>query len=151
MTDTYTTKLDMQTGTINICGGDTRFQFVIDEVPEVIESLKSEYERAKAIMGNPLLDTRGVDEAIHHYHAVLAHGGSAISLKPLVEFYQNTLVMLGELESDLQGIADSVEVCASGPDKEELLVDVDRLHVWREKIAAILEAHKHNMPAIVED
>lgn len=143
MTDTYTTKLDMQTGTINICGGDTRFQFVIDEVPEIIESLKSEYERAKAIMGNPLLDTRGVDEAMTIYNAISNSGEKAYSLQVMVEFYQNTLVMLRELHNSLHMTTDAIFADdAEDIFDNELLV----LNNWRDKLAAILEAHKHNMP-----
>lgn len=152
MTDTYTTKLDMQTGTINICGGDTRFQFVIDEVPEIIESLKSEYERAKQIMGNPLLDTRLLDEAMAHYTNILNSGGNAITLKPLVEFYQNTLVMLRELDRQLYEISDLIASCSpeTAGDKSDLLYSVNHLKFWQERIAAILEAHKHHIPAIDE-
>jgi hypothetical protein len=54
--------------------------------------------------------------------------------------------MLKELESCLHMTANSIEAYDDGKFAGEYL----NLLKWRDKIAAILEAHKHNMPAIVE-
>lgn len=147
MNDTYTTKLDMQTGTINICGGDTRFQFVIDEVPEIIESLKSEYERAKAIMGNPLLDTRKINSFMSAYRTL---DRPAPEFEAMVEFYQNTLVMLSRLETELRETSSLINQCTYHPIpgvvKDNLCTGAAQLNRSYDKLAAILEAHNHNMP-----
>lgn len=144
MTDTYTTKLDMQTGTINICGGDTRFPILIDEWPALMESAQAEYERAKAIMGNPLLDTRGVDEAMK----TLYSGYVPYDLKVMADFYQNALVMLSKLETVLHKSANALTAIDHNY-RAEIVGEVSVLNCWRDKIAAILEAH-HHMPAIAE-
>lgn len=146
MTDTYTTKLDMQNGTINICGGDTRVPILIDEWPALMESGQAEYERAKAIMENPLLDTRGIDQAMKLYRNPPSIGLSDKFI-PMIEFYQNTLVMLRELERVLHEAGNSLSVLDF---ESRLRNEISCLRVWRDKIAAVLEAHKQHMPAIVE-
>lgn len=148
MTNTYTTKLDMQTGTINICGGDTRFPILIDEWPALMESGKAEYERAKAIMGNPLLDTRTIDEAMQQYHAInnVTHSHVAPEFKALIKFYQNTLLMLREFKASISAVCHEMEKFDNGSFADEYL----ELTRWNDKLATILEAHKQHMPAIVE-
>lgn len=143
MDNPFKTNLDMKTGTISICDnnqeGTKRFTMMIDEAPGVIESLQATREKAELVMGNPLLDARGVDVAMTFYSQ---SPQMSQEFSALVEFYQNTLVMLWRLESDLEETANDV---ARYDFESKNTGAISVLNVWRDKIAAILEAHKQHM------
>lgn len=131
--NTYTTKLDMQNGTITICSGDIRYPIMIDEWPDLMEKGWRDYQKAKFFISSPLINTDLIDTFMETYHQL---HGPAPEFRAMVEFYQNVLAFLKEHGAEL---AD----CWHQEDTEGLRSSMDRIE-W------ILEAHKHHMQAIDE-